>query len=223
MIGEGSNLVPSIHVIDLARLVKRIVVDNPKEHPYIFAIDRTNRPTQKRLVKSISKGIGTGLFQCDKEATPGTADDFLSINLKMKSSDALKDGEVPEDLPEHIDPEEYALAQKFPWHCEKGIVKNIISLNNEFNTFRGLNPVKMFVTGPPASGKTYYSGELAKYYNIPQISVKQLSDAALAISLLDDEKIGEDEEKTAIKAKIEELRDIAEEAAKEARGDPPDD
>lgn len=140
----------------------------------------------------------------------------------MKASDALKDGEVPEDLAEDIDPEEYALAQKFPWHCEKGIVKNIISLNNEFNTFRGLNPVKMFVTGPPASGKTYYSGELAKYYNIPQISVKQLSDAALAISLLDDEKIGEDEEKTAIKAKIEELRDLASQAAEEARGDPPE-
>lgn len=165
---------PTIHVIDLARLTKRIVIDQPKDHPYIFAIDRTPRPTQKRIVRYISKGIGTGEIACDREPTPGTADDFLSINLKMKASDALKDGAVPDDFNEEElgDPEEYAAKLKFPWHCEKGIVKNILPLNIEFNTFRGLNPVKMFVTGPPASGKTYYSKELAKYYNIPHISVK---------------------------------------------------
>lgn len=50
--------------------------------------------------------MGTGEIVCDCGATPGTADDFLSINLKMKSSDALKDGEVPDDLelPEDVDP-----------------------------------------------------------------------------------------------------------------------
>lgn len=57
--GKGDNLIPTIHVIDLARLVKRIV-DTKPNHPYIFAIDRTKKPTQKRLIESISKGIGTG-------------------------------------------------------------------------------------------------------------------------------------------------------------------
>jgi hypothetical protein len=28
---------------------------------YIFAFDRTPRPTQKRLIEGISRGIGTGL------------------------------------------------------------------------------------------------------------------------------------------------------------------
>lgn len=60
-------------------------------------------------------------------------------------------------------------------------------LNDEFNQFRGLNPVKVFVGGPPASGKTFYSQKLAHYYNIPHVSVKQLSDEALRISLLDEE------------------------------------
>lgn len=50
VVGEGKNLVPTIHVIDLARLVRRVVIENPKEHPYIFAIDKTPNPTQKRLV-----------------------------------------------------------------------------------------------------------------------------------------------------------------------------
>lgn len=44
-IGEGDNLVPTIHVVDLARLVRRIVQDKPTGRPYIFAIDKTRNPT----------------------------------------------------------------------------------------------------------------------------------------------------------------------------------
>ena len=51
---------PTIHVVDLARLVRRVVIENPKVHPYIFAIDKTRRPTQKRLITEVSKGMGTG-------------------------------------------------------------------------------------------------------------------------------------------------------------------
>jgi hypothetical protein len=42
--------VPSIHLKDLARLVRRIVVEKPQKKDYIFAMDRTKRPTQKRIV-----------------------------------------------------------------------------------------------------------------------------------------------------------------------------
>jgi hypothetical protein len=41
--------------------------------------------------------------------------EFLNINLKMKTSVAFKDGEPPEDAE---DPEEEAKKLKFPWHCE---------------------------------------------------------------------------------------------------------
>jgi hypothetical protein len=34
-------------------------MDKPKLD-YIFAIDKTIRPTQKRIIQSISSGIGTG-------------------------------------------------------------------------------------------------------------------------------------------------------------------
>jgi len=90
-IGEGKNLVPTIHVIDLARLVRRVVIENPKEHPYIFAIDKTPNPTQKRLIQSISKGIGTGLIQSvSRESISEDWKDFLTINLKMKASEAFR-------------------------------------------------------------------------------------------------------------------------------------
>ena len=36
--------------------------------------------------------------------------------------------------------------------------------------------MKIFVTGLPASGKTFYSDKVADYYNIPRIHVKQMVD-----------------------------------------------
>ena len=77
----------------------------------------------------------------------------------MKASDAFKDGALAPGV-EFEDPDEEAKALeklKFVWHSKLGIVKNISILNKEFNEFRGLNPVKIFITGPPASGKTFYS------------------------------------------------------------------
>jgi len=55
-------LVPTIHVTDLARMVKKISEAAP-ERQYIFGIDNTRKPTQKKLICAISEGIGTGLVE----------------------------------------------------------------------------------------------------------------------------------------------------------------
>lgn len=174
---------------------------------YVFAIDRTARPTQKRLIEGISKGIGTGAVN-DRGLNsyshlPIEQKEFLSINLKMRASDAFKDGELPEDAGEEA--EELAKKLKFPWHCEKGIFENIRMLNEEFNSCRGLHPVKIFITGPPASGKSYYSERIAHYYNIPRVHAKELVNRAFALTKFEEgqgTELGEE-----IKAKVEELKD----------------
>ena len=43
-IGEGKNLVPTVHVKDLARMVKKVYETKPEKN-YIFAVDNTRRPT----------------------------------------------------------------------------------------------------------------------------------------------------------------------------------
>ncbi len=53
------NLVPTIHVKDLAKIV-RMVIDKKPEQNYIIATDCTADKLSKTLVSSISKGIGTG-------------------------------------------------------------------------------------------------------------------------------------------------------------------
>jgi adenylate kinase len=158
-IDKGDNLVPTIHVVDLSRLVRRIINKMPDMH-YIFAIDRTKKSTQKSIVESISKGIGTG------ETESVTLDavknqewaEFLNINLKMRVSEAFKDDEAVEgEEAAEEDEEEAAKKRRFPWHSEEGIASNIDTLNTELNAKRGLKPVKIFITGPPAAGKSFYS------------------------------------------------------------------
>ena len=230
-IGEGENLVPTIHIIDLARLVRRIVIEDPKEYPYIFAIDKTRRPSHKRLVQAISKGMGTDQVASVDEASVEDKQgwkQFLTINLKMKASDAFKPLPINEDeLPDFDDPkqeEEWRASFEFPWHSRYGIIGNIKNLNVEFNTFRGLNPVKIFVTGPPASGKTFYSDELARYYNIPKVNVKQLLDEVWRMVGIDEEALGDEPDPLVVevRTKVEELREAEVAKIDEARAELPE-
>ncbi len=119
-LGTGENWIPTIHVIDCSRLVKRIVEWKPN-HFYIFAVDRTRKPTQKRLVEAISKGIGTGeTISTDlDQVIDEDWVEYFNINIKLKTSAIMNDIPPPEDAE---DQEAAAKAGKFPWHCEKGIL-----------------------------------------------------------------------------------------------------
>lgn len=163
--------------------------------------------------------MGTGHVDSRGEAAythyPREQREFLFINLKMKASDAFKDGEVPEDAGEEA--EEMAKKLKFPWHCEKGIGENIRMLNEEFNGYRGLHPVKIFLGGPPASGKTHYAERLSLYYNIPRVHAKEISDRIFALAKFEEGQGTEEGER--IKAKIDEIKQQMVEAIEAARGD----
>jgi adenylate kinase len=58
-LGTGENRIPTIHVKDLAKMVK-FVIENKPESRYLFGIDRTPEPTQKHLIEAISRGVGSG-------------------------------------------------------------------------------------------------------------------------------------------------------------------
>ena len=90
---------PSVHVVDLAKMVKKVYETKPDKQ-YIFAIDNTKKPTQKRLISAVSNGIGTGLTESvdfpdtNKKVyakkTPLQLDSDwripLTLNLKVKPS-----------------------------------------------------------------------------------------------------------------------------------------
>jgi adenylate kinase len=68
----------------------------------------------------------------------------LSLNLKLKPSSLFVSQNEEE---EPID---------FNWHCKEGLKNNIASVKEEFQKERGLKPFKIFITGPPASGKSFF-------------------------------------------------------------------
>lgn len=60
--GKGKNRIPTVHTADLVTYIEKIVEKSPKI-PYLLALDHNPKPTQKKMVESISKGIGTGLVE----------------------------------------------------------------------------------------------------------------------------------------------------------------
>lgn len=71
-------------------------------------------------------------------------------------------------------------------------------LNQEFNLFRGLFPLKIFITGPPASGKTHFAQKIADAYGIPHLKIKDL----VELGYKRHDIIGEE-----IRKKAEEIKD----------------
>ena len=215
---------PTIHVNDLANLVRRVVIENPKDQPYIFAIDKTRNPTQKRLITFISKGLGTGQtasMPADAAADKNGWKEQLTINLRMKASDAFKSVPMTAEELEMEEEEQEVIkkGKKFSWHCRFGMRTKIRMLETEFNSFRGLKPVKIFISGPPASGKTYYAEKLARYYNIPRVAVKELVEEVFRRAAIDEEAAGEDKLTNDCRTKLEEIKANMEEAINEKRGD----
>lgn len=60
------------------------------------------------------------------------------------------------------------------WHCKAGMAANIDLVKEEFAKARGLRPVKIFITGPPCSGKTFFGQQLGEHYNVPHIHMEKL-------------------------------------------------
>lgn len=51
-------------------------------------------------------------------------------------------------------------------------------LNDEFNMFRGLFPLKVYIGGPPGSGKTHFTKMLADSYGIPHLQIGDMIEDA---------------------------------------------
>lgn len=130
---DGENKIPTVHVVDLVRLVKKIYETKP-DKKYLFCIDNTEDRRQKALIQAISSGIGTGKveskeYQVDEivrfAARLELADkpnSTLSIDLNLRPSSLMV-------MPEGV---EEAEPVDFPWHCEKGLAANIGKVKEEF-------------------------------------------------------------------------------------------
>ncbi len=182
VIGAGANSMPTIHVTDLARCVRALADPAaPLAKQYLVAVDRCAQRRQSEIMKSISSCLGNGAL---KQVTLSQVihedwAELMSLDLNIKGSPEL-------DLPE--------------WHCAGGITQETMpQLNEEFNHFRGLFPLKVFIGGPPLAGKSHFASQLASGYGIPHLRVADMIEEAQTL---------EDEFGRELREKIEELKDV---------------
>ncbi|XP_059505001.1 adenylate kinase 7 isoform X2 [Stegostoma tigrinum] len=163
--GAGKNVVPTIHVKDLAAVLQNVIERKPKMN-YILAVDDSKHKL-KEIVKSISK-LGPGKIQHLPEE-----DALLSHDLTQSDLDHLM---------VNLTLEAFFIKENFNihWVAENGIVENIQNLIKEYKQSRTLLPLKIAILGPPVVGKTSVAERLAKIYKLHHIKIKDVIEEAIA-------------------------------------------
>ncbi|BFZ12297.1 hypothetical protein BsWGS_15336 [Bradybaena similaris] len=165
-IGDGQNILPMIHIHDLAAIIQN-VADGWSKSCYIIAKDNSNN-TLEDVVKAISDTLGSKhVKHISKEEAflnPNMEQavfDTLLVNLKMDST-AIRDEML------------------INWTSEAGFAENIKQVVEEYKQYRNLQPIRVVILGPPASGKSTISQQLCSYYKLHHVTIQDVIDAELA-------------------------------------------
>ncbi|KAI8784829.1 adenylate kinase 7 [Biomphalaria glabrata] len=163
--GDGKNIVPTIHIKDLASIIQNVIDAKPKVR-YIIAKDDA-QTTLEDIVKTVSQNLGSGKVKyITKEEALLSKDieqadfDMLLVNLRM---DAVF---VKESM-------------RVNWVSEQGLIENITSIVKEFKDTRSLQPLRAAILGPPASGKTTVAKQLCDLFKLHHILIKNVIDEEL--------------------------------------------
>ena len=113
-------------------------------------------------MKSVSESLGSGAIK-DLDLGDVIEEDWaemLTLDLKMETSREFLDIESE-------------------WHCQEGITHvSMKLLNEEFNLFRGLFPLKVYIGGPPGAGKSHFAKLIAESYGIPHLTIHSMVEHA---------------------------------------------
>ncbi|XP_054894623.1 adenylate kinase 7 [Poeciliopsis prolifica] len=164
--GDGKNIVPTIHVTDLASVVQNVIEHQPRPY-YLLAVDLSHN-TMEEIVKIIATVLGPGKtlirpfedIYLNQELTVMEIDS-LQVNLRMEAVN------VENLLSVH-------------WHCDGGLVENVDLVVEEYRLSRGLLPLRVCILGPPAVGKTTLSSKICKHYRLHHITVRETIFKAMA-------------------------------------------
>ena len=170
--GKGYNYIPTIHILDLVQVIKRIINVKP-DIKYIFACDRTKNPLMRNIIGSITNKIGgidikpINEYNIDEMEIINYSE--LKINLPMKTSTFLNDEKrrMGESLAEYN-------KRLFNWHCEGGIEENIDLLIKEFKLYRNIKPIRIIINGPPSGGKKTIAKILSEKYKLSIFNLKNI-------------------------------------------------
>ncbi|XP_016876449.1 adenylate kinase 7 isoform X5 [Homo sapiens] len=170
--GDGTNVIPTIHVLDLAGVIQNVIDHVPKPH-YLVAVDESVH-TLEDIVKQ----------DCL---------DHLLVNLRMEALFVKENFNIR-------------------WAAQTGFVENINTILKEYKQSRGLMPIKICILGPPAVGKSSIAKELANYYKLHHIQLKDVISEAIAKleAIVAPNDVGEGEEEVEEEEEEENVEDAQE-------------
>jgi adenylate kinase len=157
LIGDGENVVPMIHVRDLAQLMictlKGQMIDR-----FVMAVDKGNCKF-KDVAEAISKVFSSGHVE------QITADHALTLPC------------ITETLIDYCTSDISAVNELFGRvraTNAAGFVSSIEQLKTEFMDARGVHPLRILIAGPPLSGKSYVASRVSYRYSLPLITVDSI-------------------------------------------------
>ncbi|XP_054469711.1 adenylate kinase 7 isoform X2 [Anoplopoma fimbria] len=164
--GDGTNIIPTIHISDLASVIQNVIEHQPKPY-YLLAVDFSNN-TLEDIVKEVASIIGPG-----KTQKRPFEEAFLTQDLSTMEIDSLLVNLRMEAV--HIK-ELFSIN----WLCETGLVDNIELVVEEYQKARGLLPVRLCILGPPAVGKSTVSRQISEHYKLHHITLKETISETIA-------------------------------------------
>uniref|UniRef100_A0A672YDF1 Adenylate kinase 7b n=1 Tax=Sphaeramia orbicularis TaxID=375764 RepID=A0A672YDF1_9TELE len=194
--GDGSNIVPMIHISDLACLIQKVIEQKPEMY-YMLAVDYSNN-TMEDVVKAVSSVLGPGKIQKKPHEEAFLIEDMsvmeldsLTVNLRMESV----------HLKDHL---------SIPWLCEAGLVENIDLVVEEYRRTRGLLPIHLCVLGPPAVGKSTVSKQICEHYKLHHIRLKPTISEAIEEAVKNTDSNAENEDSAEAQELLNNIRESME-------------
>ena len=174
-ISPGDNIIPVVHIVDLARMVAFVMESKGleregKDPQFLFIATDDSSDSQLSIVQAIAGAMGDGQV---------VAIPYTDVMLEAWS----------ESLSVHLQVSSSSFFSNINWHSKQGIVQNIDLLNQEFNTYRSLRSIKVLISGPPVSGKSYFGRKLAENYSIPHIHISAVIQELLSTNSELEEKV----------------------------------
>ncbi|KAK2878932.1 hypothetical protein Q8A67_019723 [Cirrhinus molitorella] len=165
--GDGSNIIPTVHINDLAGIIQNVIDHKPKSQ-YLVAVD-DSKSTMEDIIKAITLALGPGKTQnVSKEEIYLIRDltqtdiDSLLVNLRIEATYLKENFNIQ-------------------WVSETGIVENIEQIAEEYKQTRGLLPLRICILGPPAVGKSTIAERICKHYKLHHVKLKETITETLEI------------------------------------------
>lgn len=187
--GTGTNIVPTIHIRDLACVLQNICDGRPKTR-YLVAVDDSQNSLEE-IVRCISYYLGTGKIRkiakedydymrqvVSSKVGPGKVDHISKEDALLIKD--LKQSEF-DSLLVNLRMEAMFVKESMSvrWVAETGLVDSIEKIIKEFKTTRGLQPMRACILGPPASGKTSLVAKVCENYKLHHIKIQDVIDEAM--------------------------------------------